>query len=308
VDLPAPDGRPIDVVVNSGTRRLGSINAASALTAAIAEAANAAETDIALHRPESLEASHALLSGLVASGAQRVVVVGGDGMVHHAIQHTARTQCTLGIVPIGTGNDFASALGLPSDAAAAMRVALGAPAEIDAIRVGDQWAASVLTLGFSVVVNERAERMRFPKGPSKYTIATLLELPRMRAQTIQITVDGQGHELEASLVAVANTSMFGGGMKIAPDASPHDGLLDVIVVQDVGRLRLARLLSTTFDGRHVEHEGITQFRGAEVHLRSTSTSRTGGDAVRADGEQFGALPLTAVAERGALGIAGASQP
>jgi len=308
VATPSSSGRPVDVVVNTGTRRIASAKAATAVTTAIAEAARAAEVEILLHRPDSLESLRALLSRLVASEVERVIVAGGDGMVHHAIQHTAGTKCALGIVAIGTGNDFASAVGLPSDTAAAMRIALGPPTAVDAIRVGDRWAASVLTVGFSVVVNERAERMRFPRGPSKYTIATLLELPRMRAKPIEITIDGLSHELDASMVAVANTSMFGGGMKIAPDASPHDGLLDVVVVRDVGRLRLARLLSTTFDGSHVEHEGVTQFRGSEVHITSTSTSGNGEAAVRADGEVFGTLPLTAVAERAALLVAGASQP
>jgi len=301
VATPMSKGRTVDVIVSPSAQR-------KSLDGAIIEAARRGEVGVERHCPESLDDLHVLLADLVTSNAERVVVAGGDGIVHQAFQHLAGTQCVLGIVPAGTGNDFASAIGLPADPVTAMTVALGPARRVDAIRVGDRWAASVLTFGFSVAVNERAERMRFPRGPSKYTIATLAELPRMAAEPVEITVDGTLHQLEASLVAVANTPMFGGGMKIAPGASPSDGLLDVVVVEDVGRLRLARLLSTAFDGSHVEHSEVIQFRGVEVGigLRNNSGSGSLNAAVRADGEEFGTLPVVAVAEPSAISVAGAS--
>ncbi|NDH77148.1 MAG: sphingosine kinase, partial [Actinobacteria bacterium] len=151
------------------------------------------------------------------------MVLGGDGMVHLAVQAVAGTDTILGVVPVGTGNDFVRALpGVPEDPLEAAAVALGDPDPIDAIRVGERWVASVATAGFSADVNDRANRLRHPKGQSRYTVATVLELPALKRRPTTITVDGTAHAHDAVIIAVANTAWFGGGMHICPDADPDD--------------------------------------------------------------------------------------
>ncbi|MEK9999177.1 MAG: diacylglycerol kinase family protein, partial [Acidimicrobiaceae bacterium] len=169
-------------------------------------------------------ASAANARDAVAAGAERLVVLGGDGMVHLAVQAVAGTDTILGVVPVGTGNDFVRALpGIPEGPLEAAAVALGDPDPIDAIRVDDRWVASVATAGFSADVNERANRLRRPKGQSRYTVATVLELPALKRRPTTITVDGTAHAHDAVMIAVANTAWFGGGMHICPDADPDDG-------------------------------------------------------------------------------------
>ena len=214
----------------------------------------------------------------VAAGAERLVVLGGDGMVHLAVQAVAGTDAILGVVPLGTGNDFVRALpGIPEGPLEAASLALGDPDPIDAIRVGDRWVASVATAGFSADVNDRANRLRRPKGQSRYTVATVLELPGLKRRPTTITVDGTEHAHDAVMIAVANTAWFGGGMHICPNADPDDGLLDVTVVDGVGRIELLRFFNRVFKGTHLDHPKVHTHRG---HLIEITTEA----AVWGDGE------------------------
>lgn len=234
----------------------------------------------------------------LAVDAERLMLVGGDGLVHLAVQSLATSGTPFGVIAAGTGNDFARALGLPlDDVGAAVRAGLEDPVAIDAIRTADRWVASVATVGFSVDVNRRADKMRWPGGKSRYTIATLTELASLRPVPLTMQVDERTIEVEATMVAVANTGYFGGGMHIAPDADPCDGLLDVVIVGAAGRVELLRFFPEVFDGRHVSHRSVEVVRG--------STVRLDGEAEHwGDGEPVGHLPETFEAARRALLVAG----
>jgi diacylglycerol kinase (ATP) len=238
---------------------------------------------------------------VVAEGADRLVVVGGDGLVHLALQAVATTGVTLGIVPAGTGNDFARAVGLAGlgPETAADR-ALGDPAPFDAVLTTHGWFASVASIGFSAAVNARANRLRWPKGSGRYTVATLLELPRLGPITLGLELDRVHHEVEVSFVALANTRYFGGGMRICPDASPHDGRLDVAVIGPAGRLSLLRVFPSVFAGTHVRDPRVTMLSGRCI----TITGPAGVD-LWADGELVGPLPLEMTVVADALRLAGA---
>ena len=238
-----------------------------------------------------------LVEEAVAGGAHRLVVLGGDGLVHLTIQAVAQSPTVLGLVPSGTGNDFAGALAVPGDAAAAVEAALAEPSKVDLMRIGDRWGASVATAGFSVDVNRRANGMRFPRGASRYTIATMLQLPRLGADGYELSIDGEDHDVLATLVTVANTSDFGGGMRISPEASPTDGLLDVTVVGEVGRIELLTWFRKVFDGSHLDHPAVSTHRGRTVTISADTE-------IWADGEPVTPAPVTISAVPGALLLAG----
>ena len=244
---------------------------------------------------ESADAARAA----VAAGAERVIAVGGDGTVHLAVQGVAGTDAVLGIVPVGTGNDFARAFGLfgPSVEEATTR-ALGPSRPVDAIGTDRQrWVTFSVTGGFSVDVNVRADRLRFPKGPSRYTVATLLTLPGLRYRELAVTVDGQRAEYRTALFAVNSTPTFGGGMAICPDADPCDGMLDVCVVGPISRTTMLRLLPKVFEGRHVGHPHVQMLRGRNVSIEGEPVDLVG------DGEPIGSAPITLEAVPGALQLA-----
>lgn len=256
-------------------------------------------------RPPSAASVATTINQHHADGIDRLIIAGGDGLIHHALPAVAGTGITVGLVSVGTGNDFARALGLPTRLGPAVDAALADPTPIDLIEAtpdsapGPLYAASVVTGGFSGQVNQRANGLRFPSGQQRYTAATLVELPRLTPVELELTIDGVTHHLVTSLFAVANTPYFGGGMAICPDADPTDGILDITVVGPVSRFLLARMLPTVFSGRHVHHPAVQTFRGTEVILATPAD-------LWADGETFPARSIRSAS--GVLIVAGTLGP
>jgi diacylglycerol kinase (ATP) len=252
--------------------------------------------------------SSALLRAAIQVGVDAVAVAGGDGTVNLAIQEVAGTGIPLGIVPSGTGNDFAATLGLREldVTAAADTIAGGRTRLIDLARVtrGDgstQYFGSVLASGFDSKVNDRANAMRWPRGGSRYNIAILVEFLTLARIPYEVGVelaDGTREVLRGDLVmaTVGNGRTYGGGIPICPDADPADGLLDLVLVRPAGRLRLLRLLPRVYRGTHGTVPEVSIRRVRSVRLSSP------GVTAYADGDPIGALPLTVDVVPGALTI------
>lgn len=253
------------------------------------------------------ESTHLLRTAL-GLGTDAVVVVGGDGTVHLALQELAGSAIPLGIIPAGTGNDMAAAVGLREldIAAAAQAIAAGRTRRIDLARVTradatTEYFGSVLASGFDSRVNDRANAMRWPRGGSRYNIAILIEFLTLRGIPYEVDLvlaDGSTEWISGELVmaTVGNGSTYGGGIPICPDADPSDGLLDVTIVRPAGRLRLLRLLPRVYRGTHATVEQVSMFRVRSARLSSP------GVTAYADGDPIGALPLTIEVVPGALSL------
>ncbi|MCW3844927.1 diacylglycerol kinase [Micromonospora yasonensis] len=247
------------------------------------EAASPAQAEAACH-------------AAVADGAGALVAVGGDGTVHRALQAVAGTGVPFGPVPAGTGNDFAAETGFPADPVAAVEVIAealrdGRTRPVDLARLspadggGDRWYGAVLAAGFDAIVNERANRMTWPRGPRRYDLAILVELARLRPRPYRLRLDGEEHELEAVLVAVGNAASYGGGMRICPDADPTDGLLDVVVGGRFDRRTLMRVKPRIYQGTHVTHPLVRTYRARTVELDAPDIT------TYVDGERAFDLPV-----------------
>jgi diacylglycerol kinase (ATP) len=234
----------------------------------------------------------------VADGVDALVALGGDGIVHNAIQAVAGTTTPLGIVGAGTGNDLARELAIPTDPQAAADLVLSAtPKPIDAVRSDNgRWFGGVLGSGFDSMVNERANRMSWPKGKSRYNLAILAELRVFKPLPFRLTLDGDVWETEAMLVAVGNGTSYGAGMRVCPDARLDDGYLDVTVLGRVSKATFIRTFPSVYKGTHVQRPEITVRRAREVRLESA------GVVAYADGERFGPLPMTCTCVPGALTV------
>ena len=234
----------------------------------------------------------------VADGVDAVVVCGGDGMVHLAVQAVATTGTPLGIIPAGTGNDVARYFDLPrkDPDAAVDRVIAGTTRSVDLARSGSQFFVTVLAAGFDAVVNERANRMTWPKGQMRYNIATLAELRVFEPLPYTLQLDDQRISLEAMLVAVGNGPSFGGGLRITEGAILDDGLLDVVIIKPISKPDLIRTYPKLFKGTHIHHPQY------EHHLVRSVTVAAPGIIAYADGERFGPLPLTVECAPGALTV------
>ncbi len=234
----------------------------------------------------------------VADGVESLVVCGGDGMVHLALQAVATTPTRLGIIPSGTGNDVARYFDLPrkDPLAAADRVIAGRTRTVDLARSGSAYFVTVLAAGFDAIVNERANRMTWPKGQMRYNLATLAELRTFEPIPYTLDLDGATRRLDAMLVAVGNGPSFGGGLRITEGAVLDDGLLDVVIIKPMSKPMLVRTYPKLFKGTHVT---IPQY---EHHLVRSVTVAAPGIVSYADGERFGPLPLTIECVPGALTV------
>src|SRR5690606_2757941 len=139
-------------------------------------------------------------------------------------------------------------------------------------------------------------RMSWPRGDRRYDLAILAELARLRPRAYRMHLDGVEHEFEGVLVAVGNTTSYGGGIRICPRADPTDGLLDVVVGAAMSRVTLIRLRPAAYRGRHLQHRLVTAYQAREVRLECE------GITTYADGERCCPLPATITAVPGALRV------
>jgi len=234
------------------------------------------------------EEARDLAEKAVADGVDVFVACGGDGLVHLATQVVARTGTPLGIVPAGTGNDVARYLNLPrrDPVAAADRIIGSRTRTMDLARSGSTYFVTVLAAGFDAIVNERANEMTWPKGQMRYNLATLGELRTFQPLHYVLDLDGAERQVDAMLVAVGNGPSFGGGLRITEGALLDDGLLDVVVIKAMSRPELIRTYPKLFTGTHVRHPQYEHHRVRRVTVAAP------GIVAYADGERFGALPLT----------------
>ena len=234
----------------------------------------------------------------VADGVEALVVCGGDGLVHLGAQAVASTGTALGIVPAGTGNDVARYLDIPrrDPAAAADVVVASRRRTLDLARSGDRYFVTVLAAGFDAVVNERANRMTWPRGQMRYNLATLAELRVFEPIPYTLELDGATRRLEAMLVAVGNGPSFGGGMRIVPHADVSDGVLDVFIVHPLSRIGLLAVFPRVFAGEHVDHPAVEFAQARRIRIEADDI------VAYADGERIGALPVEVEVVPGALAV------
>jgi diacylglycerol kinase (ATP) len=254
--------------------------------------------------PDSAELVPKACRAALDSGATALVAAGGDGTVHLGLQAVAGTGIPFGIVPAGTGNDIAAGLGLaarPVPAAHAVAQALvdgrTRPVDLGRVDLPDgtvRWFAGVLGAGFDAIVNERANGMRFPRGPRRYDVAIVAEMLRLRPRHYTVRLDGTATEFHGVLVAVGNTASYGGGYRICPTADPSDGRLDVVIGGEFNRVGLLRILPRVRRGTHLGHPLVASHQAGTVGLAAE------GIVAYADGERLGPLPLTATCVPGAL--------
>jgi diacylglycerol kinase (ATP) len=213
-------------------------------------------------------------------GAPLVVAVGGDGTAHEVVNGLAGSDTAFGLVPVGTGNDLAMALGVPSDVDAALDVIAGGhERRIDLGHFDDRWFANSLGLGFEAQVTIESRKIRGLSGFTVYLVAVVRALVGLRCPDLTLSVDG--HEITGRrlLVCIGNGPRVGGGFLLTPDANHADGMLDLCVADEMGRWRVLRTLPKAISGTHVGQPGITMLRGRTIRIESSD-----GFPFHADGE------------------------
>ena len=236
----------------------------------------------------------------ISSGKfEKVVAIGGDGLVNLCLQEVAEQNIGFSVIPAGTGNDFARAVGSHKKSVNEIFnvVCSQDPTTIDLGLVtgafGKRWYVQVLSTGFDALVNNLANRINWPRGQMKYTLATLLTLARFKPIPYELIIDGKQFKQDFMLLSVANGETYGGGMRICPDASNSDGIFDILLVHPVSKIVLLSIFPKVFTGKHVPHPKIDIIRGKKVQISADASAF-------ADGEFVSKLPIEITNVKNAL--------
>ena len=261
---------------------------------------------------------------LSMDGAELVIAAGGDGTVSEAVDGLLQARgatgvaAELAVVPIGTGSDFARGMGLVADIdRLAARIVGGDKRSIDAgcvNYVGDDGALAsrhfinIASLGLSGptdrAVNAAKSGGRL-SGKLVFLFHAVREMMRYKFQNVRVTVDdGKPIEARIALVAIANAPYFGGGMKIAPDAVPDDGLFEVVIVRGVSKFSLLKDLRLVYGGSHKSLPSCTILRGKKIVVEPLGSALADAALLDIDGELPGRIPATFEVISGAIIVRG----
>ncbi|MDI9419168.1 MAG: diacylglycerol kinase family lipid kinase [Bacillota bacterium] len=211
---------------------------------------------------------HAVESAAKASRSHEIVAaLGGDGTINEVAAGIWETEAKLGIIPGGTGNDYARGLGLPREPGAALDVILtGKTAKMDVVREKDRIFCVVSTIGFPSTVleyvNDRCDS--WIKGSPVFLAGVFHTIRHLQCYRAQISIDDAKIETDVVGVVLMNMPWGGGGLKFAPAARYDDGMISVVIVKSIGRWGLMRALPSVYFGKHVNHPRVEILQGKKV--------------------------------------------
>lgn len=223
-----------------------------------------------------------------AADGEVAVAFGGDGLVGAVAGALRHTDGVLGVLPGGRGNDFARTLGIPLEPVAACDVLMtGVERWLDLGDVGGRTFVGIASCGFDSDANRIANETRLVRGNLVYAYGALRALIGWRPARFRIELGGEVVSVTGYSVAAANSKAFGGGMYLAPDASMEDGMIDIVTIAQMPRLRYLRLLPKVFSGRHLLVPEVTVRRAPELRVSADRPF-----TMYADGDAIAELPVT----------------
>ena len=278
------EGRRVAVIINPSA---GGGRAGRSLSA-VEEALTA--HGFAYHVEPTRSLEHAVELALKATEDHEIAAAcGGDGLVGAVAGALRHSDGMLGVLPGGRGNDLARVLRIPSDPAGAVGVlASGVVRSLDLGEIHGRTFVGIASCGFDSEANRIANQARVVRGNLVYAYGALRALAAWKPASFSVALDGgEPCIITGYTIAAANSRAYGGGMFLAPGASLEDGLLDVVMVEDVSKRRFLRLLPTVFKGEHVHQP--------TVHVQQAATVEIAADrsfTMYADGDPIAELPVT----------------
>jgi len=238
---------------------------------------------------------------LIKKGERRIVVFGGDGTISEVVNAAVNSEIELGVISVGTGNDLARSLGLPyNQPGKALEIILnGEPIRIDVGWEQERCFISTLGLGFPAIIAHEANKMRYLKGPPAFFVATYKAISRLRPIPARITLDSVTLNVNCTSILIQNTRFCGGGLLMAPEAQTNDGLFDVVVVNDIGKVDLMLNFPRIYSGRHLQHPKFSLYRSRSVRIDTPMNL-----SKMFDGDIYGQTPVNAKVLREAVTIIG----
>ncbi|MFB4164310.1 diacylglycerol kinase family protein [Alteribacillus sp. JSM 102045] len=247
-----------------------------------------------------------IVKDLVKENVKSIIVVGGDGTIHEVANELAYKNISLGIIPAGSGNDFARCLGVPMNYLKALeRIIANQTKQVDLLHLGQRYCLTVTGIGLDGQVAKNVNNGAYKKflnqfrlGGLSYVISLLETLRDYNPTNVHITIDGKDMTFsKVWLVAVANAPNYGGGIMICPDASYDDGFLNLCIVHGIKKWELLRLFPKAYRGKHTTEKHVTFLQGKEVQVISGTPIM-----VHSDGEQMIESPIHIRIEKDALRV------
>jgi len=236
---------------------------------------------------ETAAPGHGIELSRAAAGSELIIAVGGDGTVREVASGVAGTGTPMAVIPVGSGNDFLRTVGVPADVTKACAVArAGTARRFDMVRLspldpstagplGPFLFVNAAGFGFDAAVVSEARALKRLRGLPLYLVAVLRAIRNYQCPDVRITLPRDALRSRASLdswsqrillLACANGRYYGGGMRIAPEASPDDGLLEVCIIEAVGRLKIMRYLPRLVAGTHTTLKEVRMLRCPRIEL------------------------------------------
>jgi diacylglycerol kinase (ATP) len=243
-----------------------------------------------INEPSQSQTQKQISISLKTQPISTVIAFGGDGLVSLCLQAIALKDIGLMVIPCGSGNDFSRSIGVLASSEQEIfdLITKNQSQAIDAARVkcqdGEKWYLQIMSTGFDAKVNALANKIKWPAGRARYTIAMLIILLKFKPIDYEIILDDEKTTVRAMLALVANGVTYGGGMKISPHSSYTDGELDLLYVEPVSRLTLLSIFPRVFYGTHIDHPKVRIVRSKEFTLHAATKAY-------ADGEFIGDLPV-----------------
>lgn len=226
----------------------------------------------------------------VKSGRDAVLVAGGDGTLHEAVQALAHTETALGYLPTGTVNIWARELGIPLDAVGAAQAILQSRIEsIDLGQVGDRYFLLMVGIGLDGEVVRRTRPLEHHKarlGILPFVATTLSVVPLYRGADVELRYHGVIRRVQALMLVLGNTRLYGGFFELTPNAVVNDGWLDLCIIKGRGPLALARQSLPVLLSRSVAHSDVELLRVKEVTVQADEPL-----PYQLDGEFGGSTPV-----------------
>jgi YegS/Rv2252/BmrU family lipid kinase len=276
-------GTPLTLLVNPSSAGGKSLKLLPRIEAAL----DARRAVFRVEKTRGLE--HGVELALAAAELGEVpVVVSGDGLLGAVGGAMAGSEAPLGLIPAGRGNDLARALGIPTEPEPAVDTILaGHSRVIDVGEANGKRFLGIASIGFDSECNRLANEIHWLRGNLVYAYSMPRTLIGWRSARFTIAAGGERKRLTGYFVAVANNSVYGGGMWIAPEAKIDDGLFDVVAITEVGKLRFLRGLRDVLKGTHIGKEEVTTFRAPRLELDASRPF-----PVYADGDHLTDLPVS----------------
>lgn len=286
------------LIVNTGSRR--GREEAARVRRLLNAAGVSLHASYGLRHPERLPAT---VRAALDQGCTLIILGGGDGSVSAAVAELAGREAILGLLPLGTANDFARGLGIPDDLeAACATIARGRIVAVDLGLAGEHQYVNVVTMGLGAeVVKTTSARLKRLVGPLAYPVATLRALRRYRPFAATLTFPEGDHPAVSYgrllQIAVGNGRFYGGGAVVAPGARIDDGMLDVYAIELRSWWALVGVAWSLKSGRHIRRDDVPYWRTRQVRI--TTRPRL---PVDVDGELVDLTPELFSVARGALRV------